>query len=310
MEFREARSLAVLAQTESIAKTAKIVNLTPAAVHKQLKNLEAELGVRLYEKSGRSIHLTQAARVLLPHLEELLSTHDALNAAVTEWKGLRSGFIRIGVNPATSTVLLPSLLRDFRALWPRITVALDVDTGLALSNRVANRSLDLALGLWDDPGHSRVISRACWEYPIVPLASPDLGFAGTRLRDLSSYVHIRLPAQGSILSGWIDAHLKRHDCRPSETLIANNAHTIAGLLCAGLGFGLLPLWTVAAEVEAGRLRVLPCSERPLAGTLDLIGVKSGYISPPVQAFIDLARGHTAWSRLGLTLRKPKKVASA
>ena len=307
MEFREARSLAVLAQTESLAKTAKIVNLTPAAVHKQLKNLEHELGVTLYEKSGRAIQLTQAATLLLPHLEELLASYEAINAAVTDWKGLRRGFIRIGVNPATSTILLPSLLRAYRELWPRVTVMLDIDGGVSLSNRVANRSLDLGLGLWDEPGQTRVVSRMRWEYEIVPIASPELHVESTQIRDLSRHVHIRGP-HNTTLATWIDAYLKRHGFQPNEAMVVNNSQTVSALVRAGLGFGFLPMWVVAAEIEAGQLQVIPCKERPLMGTLDLISTRSGYVSPPVNALIDLARAHDSWKRLQLSAHRVKKVA--
>jgi len=296
MEFREARSLAVLAKTESLAKTAKFVNLTPAAVHKQLKNLESELGVTLYEKTGRTIHLTQAATVLLPHLEEFLSTYDAINAVITDWKGLRSGFIRIGVNPAASTVLLPSLLRKYRELWPKVTVMLDVDTGVNLSNRVGNRSLDLALGIWDDAGRTPVVSRMTWQYPIVPVASPELKIECKQIRELSSYTLVRIP-QG-ILASWVDTYLKSHKFRAGEVLVVNNSHTMNAMICAGLGFGFMPKWAVDPELKAGKLQVLPCKERLLLGTVDLISVKYGHLSPAVQAFIDLARGFS-WPHLEL-----------
>lgn len=296
MEFREARSLAILAKTESLAKTAKIVNLTPAAVHKQLKNLESELGVTLYEKSGRTIHLTQAATVLLPHLEEFLSAHAAIDAAVTDWKGLRSGFIRIGVNPAASTVLLPSLLRTYRELWPKVTVMLDVDTSVNLSNRVGNRSLDLALGIWDDAGGTQLVSRMTWQYPIVPVASQELQIECKQVRELSSHTHIRLP-QG-ILATWVDTYLKSHKFRAREVLVVNNSHTMNAMICAGLGFGFMPKWAVDAELQSGKLRVLPCKERLLLGTVNLIRVKYGHFSPAVQAFINLARGFS-WPHLQL-----------
>ncbi len=66
MELRELRSLVTLAENGSITRTAEKLNLSAAAIHKQLKILEDELGVRLYEKAGRQLRLTQAAEVILP----------------------------------------------------------------------------------------------------------------------------------------------------------------------------------------------------------------------------------------------------
>ena len=70
MELKELRSLVALSELGSISLAAGYLHLSPPAIHKQLKTLESELGVRLYEKAGRQLQLTQAAEVLLPYLKD------------------------------------------------------------------------------------------------------------------------------------------------------------------------------------------------------------------------------------------------
>ena len=67
MEFRELRSLVALAESSSITLTAEKLCPSPGAIHKQLKTLEQEMGVRLYEKVGRRLQLTQATEMMLPY---------------------------------------------------------------------------------------------------------------------------------------------------------------------------------------------------------------------------------------------------
>src|SRR5262249_58806958 len=114
MELRELRCLMTLADVGSITRTAEKLHLSAAAIHKQLKVLEDELNVRLYEKAGRQLRLTQAAEVLLPHIKNLLAQYDAALSALSEWKGLKHGLVRIGTGPTMSSYLLPSLLDGFR----------------------------------------------------------------------------------------------------------------------------------------------------------------------------------------------------
>lgn len=299
MEFREARSLAVLGKVGTMARTAQEVNLTPAAVHKQLKNLECEFGVRLYEKSGRNVHLTQAAQVILPYLEELLADYDAVAAVLTEWKGAQRGFVRIGANPAVSSFLLPGLLKDFREMWPGVTAMLEVDASAALLERIANRSLDVAICLWNDADRQFGKSHACWEFDVVTVAAARSGAAYTCLADLAAVPFISLPP-GTVLTSRIDGYLSGCGFQPSEVIVVNNSHTMISLIAAGLGFGLLPIWAVAADVEAGRLAVIPTTAPPLTGKLDLISARTGYIPPPVRAFIELARSHGSGDYLRLT----------
>src|SRR4051812_37437778 len=114
MELRELRSFVVLAEVGSIVKTAERVNLSAAAIHKQLKILETELGIQLYERAGRQLRLTQAAHILLPHIKILLAQYDAAMNALNEWKGLKQGTLQIGSGPAMSSHLMPLLLEEFR----------------------------------------------------------------------------------------------------------------------------------------------------------------------------------------------------
>ncbi|MBL8213886.1 MAG: LysR family transcriptional regulator [Bryobacterales bacterium] len=290
MEFREARSLAVLAKVESLAKTAEMVNLTPAAVHKQLKNLESELGVVLYEKTGRTVHLTEAARLILPHLEEMLAQYRALTTAVSEWKGLKRGTVRVGANPAISSYLLPPLLRRFRRRWPQITPYVEVSSNKELEHAVVNRTLDLAVTHGDMHGNDRLEVLAAWEYDIVLVTRMSEVPGQARLAALAEYPMIQLP-EGNQLGDAIRRYQGRHGLRPAELLVVNNSHTMISMVRAGLGVAALPGWSVAADVRAGRLRVVEQEEEPLVVTLSLIVGRGGYVAPAVQAFLDLVRGY-------------------
>src|SRR5260370_21102651 len=120
MEFRQLRGLVKLAETGSIAAAAEQLNLSSPAVHKQLRALEAELGIPLYEKAGRALRLTKACEMLLLHARDLLAQHDLAIRSVEEWKGLKKGTVRIGAGPTISSHLLPALLRRFRRKNPNI----------------------------------------------------------------------------------------------------------------------------------------------------------------------------------------------
>src|SRR5579872_6547508 len=99
MELRELRSLVTLSELGTITLTAQKLHLSPAAIHKQLKSLESELGVRLYQRTGRALEMSQATAVLLPYLTDLLAQYDAALGALEEWKGVKQGAVRIGAGP-------------------------------------------------------------------------------------------------------------------------------------------------------------------------------------------------------------------
>jgi LysR family nitrogen assimilation transcriptional regulator len=295
MEFREARSLALLAKLHSIAKTADAMNLTPAAVHKQIKNIEREFGIVLYETSGKAVRMTEAARILVPYLEEMLAQHRAMEAAVNEWKGLRRGFVRVGCNPAAGSFLLPPLFRRFRKNWPRITLSLEVGANPEVMEAVANRSLDCALAHWTDRMDERLVEDARWEYDIVMVTCMKEPPARAPLSALSEFPLVQLPV-GNYLGDRIHEYIASHGLTPAECLIVSNTETMIAMVQAGLGLAMLPLWAADADVRSGRLRIIEQEEPRLTTGVSLVRTRGGYTPPATQAFLEVAAAYR-WKHL-------------
>lgn len=167
MELRELRSLVILSEVGSITKTAEQLNLSVAAIHKQLKMLESELGVRLYEKVGRQLRLTQAAEVIIPHIKNLFTHYDASICALKEWKGLKGGAVRIGSGPTMSSYILPSLLENFRRKFPNVELSIETGTTPDLAESLARGALDLAFLVSLDQLEPQLVAEAAWDFEMV-----------------------------------------------------------------------------------------------------------------------------------------------
>jgi DNA-binding transcriptional LysR family regulator len=87
VELNQLRSLVAVSELGRISQAADHLHRSPSAIHKQLKLLESELEVQLYEKVGKRLQLTQAAEVLLPFLKGILAQYDSALSAMAEWKG-------------------------------------------------------------------------------------------------------------------------------------------------------------------------------------------------------------------------------
>ena len=131
-----------VAELGSLSLAAQQLHLSPPAIHKQLKILEAELGVPLYEKVGRRLQITQPAEVLLPYLKDLLAQYDSALSALEEWKGMKRGLVRIGTGP--TSYILPIILKKFRRENPGVELLVESgNTPVLLEDlsRGAHRSL-------------------------------------------------------------------------------------------------------------------------------------------------------------------------
>src|ERR1700722_4654464 len=147
MELRELKSLVALDQHGSIREAAKFCNISPAAVHKHLKTLQNEFGVRLYEKQNGRLHLTEAGRVALPYARDILLHRDAAFAALEEWKGGGKGSVRVGAGPTFSSGMLPGLGKRFRRRFPQVDVYVETGDSNHLISRLQAGALDLIFDL-------------------------------------------------------------------------------------------------------------------------------------------------------------------
>ncbi len=295
MDLRGLRSFVTLAKVNNITKTAAALHLSPAAIHKQLKNLEEELDARLYEKVGRRLRLTPAAQVLLPHATDLLQRYDTALSAFAEWKGLKSATVRLGTGPGTSISILPELLAQFRAVHPDVEVVVETGSTAFLIQELSEGSLDVAMMVNPDaPGHDRLTVEAAWDFDIV-LVTASAGLPRRcSLKDLAKVPFI-LFKSGSQVEKAIDSYLASFDFHPRVIMRFDNAEAIKAILRIGAGVSMVPHWAVQQEIRNGTLTMIEQVEPPLRSKIILAVRRGGYLTSAARALVDIARSSPALS---------------
>lgn len=292
MELRELRSLVALADLGGIARAGEKLHLSAPAIHKQLKLLEAELGVQLYQKVGRRLRLTQAAEILLPYSRDLLAGHDGAIAALQEWKGLERGIVRVGAGPATSVYLLPDLLREYRRTYPKVDLLIETGNSPSLIEKLGNGALDLALMVSSQlPEEPNLFVEQSWDMEFVLVCNLPNVPRRCKISELKNFPFI-LFRKGSRMQNAIDRYFNEMDFHPAATMAFDNADAIKAMLRAGLGISLLPFWIVGDDVKNGALTMIRQRECTLFSKLELVRRKSTYTPGPVAAFVELTRAHS------------------
>jgi DNA-binding transcriptional LysR family regulator len=286
VELKELRSLVALSELGSISLVAERLHLSPPAIHKQLKTLEGELGVLLYEKVGKRLQLAQAGSVLLPHLKELLAQYDSALSALEEWKGLKRGLVRVGAGP--TGYVLPSIIKRFEQVHPGIEVQVETGNTPVLMEDLRNGLLDLALIVSSDLSerHDFCIE-AVWDFELVLVSHTERPTPRLRLHDFDDQRFI-LFRQGSRMQEPIDRYFARHHFEPKVVMRFDNANFIRDMVLSGLGVAFLPVWVVERDMKEGNLRVIRLAEAAPSSKLALIRRKSTYVPRPVQGFRDTA----------------------
>jgi DNA-binding transcriptional LysR family regulator len=287
MEFRAIRSLLLLAKQGSITAAASSLDVSPAAIHKQLKSLEDELGLRVYERVGNRLSLTPEGTALLPYFETMAQQHEAALHTVEEMKGVRRGAVRLSGGLSISKYLLPGLLKRFRQRYPEIDLLVESGNILAVLEELRKGSVDLAfmasgdmLKTLDD-----MVVEVAWKYEFVVVSSRQVPHRKCALKDLEKEPFILYP-RGFLL---LERYLESIGCSPRVIMRFDSADAIKAMVQHGLGLSILPIWTVNDVLRRGVVHRVEQREPPLTTDVVLVRRQASYVPRAVQAFIDLAR---------------------
>jgi len=146
MELRHLRYFVNVAEQASVSKAALRVNICQPALSRQIRDLERELGVRLFDRIGRRIQLTAEGHDLLRESRSVLAHADSLVERAHSLVSGTTGVLRVGATPQTTQSVLAGFLPKFRRVRPGVDVRLIEEGGVRLYELVEHGELHLALG--------------------------------------------------------------------------------------------------------------------------------------------------------------------
>lgn len=170
MEFRSLEAFVWVAALGGFRRAAEKLHMTQPAISSRIAQLEAELGVRLFERDSRSVTITARGRQLLDYAERALRIRGDIRLALSDRSDLQ-GLLRIGVAETIVNTWLPRLIERINVEHPRLAVEIDVDISPILRDRLIAKEIDLAL-LLGPIVEPTIRNRALCHVPVRFLASP------------------------------------------------------------------------------------------------------------------------------------------
>jgi DNA-binding transcriptional LysR family regulator len=270
----------------SFVAAGSVLRLSPSAVGKAVTNLEKQLGVRLFQRSTRSLRLTEEGRLFHERCRRVLDDLDDAQASLAEAVGTPRGRLRFSV-PLVSYHLLLPILPDFMALYPDIELDLDFNDRIV---DLIDEGVDVAIRSGDLPD-SRLISRSLRPFQMLLCASPAYlekhGVPQTPA-DLAAHfgVTFRFPNSGKIQTWPLALPPDAPDMRIKTVMTCNNMEALRGVVLSGIGIGCMPDFLTRQPLAEGRLVSVLGDYLDAPGQLHLIWPSSRHLSPKVRVFID------------------------
>lgn len=241
-------------RAKSFARAATEAGVTPQAVSKAVRTLEAELGVRLLHRTTRKLSLTDEGARLFELADPGLRQLDEALAQVRSAKSEDDGLIRLTAPPSLGVHVLVPLMQQFRAAYPGITF--DVQLSDLFTDLVESR-IDVGFRSGTSPGQNLVARRLC-DLPMTICAAPSYLAQHGEPKTLDALARhactgFRRPVTGRMVP-WelnVDGDLVFQDVPAVATF--NDVQTEIAAVRAGIGIGQLSMHLIRDDVAAGRL---------------------------------------------------------
>ena len=290
MDFRQLQAFITVCDHMNFTRAAEQLGYAQSSITAQIRQLENELGVRLFERMGKSIALTQAGARLVSYATELLRLSDTMKAAVTDG-GVPSGTLTIGTSESLSISRLPAILGEYRRLWPGVELSLKLLGSGEFPTYLTRNAIDAAFAIG-----KRIRAEQFSEVAVVPESILLLAPPGHPLTKSASVTGCELDRAPLLLTGsgcpyrsvFLD-RLAQENISAKIVLETDSIQVIKQAAMSGLGLCVLPAVAVKEEVSAGTLIPLKFDTEDFHIVSQLLVHRDKWLSPALSAFLDLSR---------------------
>ncbi|PUB27068.1 DNA-binding transcriptional LysR family regulator [Promicromonospora sp. AC04] len=249
--------LVALADERQFTRAAEVTGVSQSGLSAAIRNLEVELGTKLFTRTTRRVEPTEAGLALLPFARTMLSSATEARDAVVQVSRELAGTLRVGAEQCLGVVDVATLLERFHRRYPRVEIAFTQAGSHELLAGVRDGDLDAAFVATTD--HVSVLPRTVLgQEPVVLLCPPEHSFASRAAvdrADLGGESFIDFHPSWAVRKLNDDAFGAR-GVRRRVRFTVNDVHTLLDLVDRGLGVALVPRH-VAAKPQAARLVAVP-----------------------------------------------------
>ena len=289
-EFGELSAFMAVAEQRNFTRAAKQLGISPATLSETIRNLEERLGVRLLNRTTRSVAPTEAGDKLLARLRPVIDDYEAAIESLNEFRDKPAGLLRLTVAPPAAQSVLAPVLAKFLAQYPDIKLEVSVDSA---NIDIVAQQFDAGIRSGDRVDRDMIAVKITDEWRTATVGAPAyLARRGTPKvpQDLAAHncIRLRLP-NGALLPWRFQKGGKSFETTVGGSLIFNETSLMAPALLDGVGIAQLPRAYVANAIADGRLVSLIEEWQPSGAPFALYYSSRRQTPAALQALIDFLR---------------------
>lgn len=287
MELRHVRYFDAIAETLNFTRAAERLHVTQSTLSHQIKQMEEELGVALFDRSTKKIRMTEAGEILRTYMTPALEQIDRGVQALRGDAEFLSGTIRLGTTPSFNTRMVPLCVSTFLHHYPHTQVVVEELSGDMLARRISSGDLDLAVsyrpvdgtGLWFEPLYNEELRL------VVAASHPLAKRRRVRMVELHHVRMVLLPTE-YLTRQLLDECFEAAGATPLVVAQLNSIWPMFELIRQT---DLAGIFGETAVTQSAELRIVPLEDPVPIRTPGLLWQKGATRSPTLKHFADIIR---------------------
>jgi LysR family transcriptional regulator, cyn operon transcriptional activator len=287
MELRQLRYFIRSAELLNFTEAAHALFISQSTLSQQIKQLEDELGMPLFDRIGKRVRITEAGSLFLPYARQTLADSESGRFVINDLKGIKTGELRIGATYGLSALLTPVLIQ-FSAQYPDVKIIVEFGTSEDLLDKLKSTRVDFLLSFLELQDNEMFISQRLYESPLTLVVHPSNPIADKKsvsIKDLKD-IPLVLPAKGFHTRHFLNEELAKNNVKPNIKMELNDINTLLQLVETG---NFCTIMTVAAAKGRQTLKTIPIKGLNIISQASITWPKDSYRKKAALVFTEMIK---------------------
>ena len=290
MEFRQIQTFMQISQVKNISKAAELLSYSQSAVTVQIRQLETELGVRLFDKKKKKVTLIPSGKEFWIHANKIIDEMYKAKDAMNDTAELKNP-LHIGTIESLCTVKLPEIVEKFRNKHPQVRIQITIDSPEKLIQMMEHNELDVIYILdtprWDK-NWVKVLEEA---EPVIFVSAPNYKFAGEKDIKVEEILNapLYLTERNANYRQALEQELSLRKQTLSPVLECSDTAFIKKMLKTGKGLSYLPLFVVEKDIKEGKIAKLDVKDIDITMYRQVFYHANKYMTKEMEKFVEYCK---------------------
>lgn len=285
MELRQLRYFVRSAELLNFTEAAHALYISQSTLSQQIKQLEDELGMPLFDRIGKRVRLTEAGSLFLPYARQSIADSESGRFVINDLKGIKTGELHIGATYGLSALLTPVLIQ-FSAQYPDVKIIVEFGTSEDLLDKLKSTRVDFLLSFLELQDNDMFISQRLYESPLTLVVHPSNPVADKKsvsIKELKD-IPLVLPAKGFHTRHFLNEELAKNNVQANIKMELNDINTLLQLVETG---NWCTIMTVAAAKGRQTLKTIPIKGLNVISQASITWPKDSYRKKAALMFTEM-----------------------